>query len=73
MDTLGIWVGLNFLETVLFYYLLFGTVIDRKKFLWLAKESENLDDICTGACPLPDVDRSASDTGTEIPDAGADV
>ena len=30
MDTLGIWIGLNFLETFLFYYLLFGTVIDRK-------------------------------------------
>lgn len=28
MDTLGIWIGLNFLETFLFYYLLFGTVID---------------------------------------------
>lgn len=30
MDTLGIWIGLNFLETFLFYYLLFGTVMDRK-------------------------------------------
>ena len=30
MDTLGIYIGLNFLETFLFYYLLFGTVIDRK-------------------------------------------
>ena len=30
MDTLGILIGLNFLETFLFYYLLFGTVIDRK-------------------------------------------
>lgn len=30
MNTLGIWIGLNFLETFLFYYLLFGTVIDRK-------------------------------------------
>ena len=30
MDTLGICIGLNFLETFLFYYLLFGTVIDRK-------------------------------------------
>lgn len=29
-NTLGIWIGLNFLETVLFYYLLFGIVIDRK-------------------------------------------
>ena len=29
MDTLGIWIGLNFLETFLFYYLLFGTVIDK--------------------------------------------
>lgn len=27
MDTLGIWIGLNFLETFLFYYLLFGTVM----------------------------------------------
>lgn len=30
MNTLGICIGLNFLETFLFYYLLFGTVIDRK-------------------------------------------
>ena len=30
MDTLGICIGLNFLETFLFYYLLFGTVMDRK-------------------------------------------
>lgn len=38
MDTLGIWIGLNFLETVLFYYLLFGNVIDRKEL----KSSEKI-------------------------------
>ena len=37
-NTLGIWIGLNFLETVLFYYLLFGTVIDRKEL----KSSEKI-------------------------------
>ncbi len=31
MDTLGIWIGTEFfLKPFLFYYLLFGTVIDRK-------------------------------------------
>ena len=60
MNTLGICIGLNFLETFLFYYLLFGTVIDRKTLQEAQKHPEDYRDLIVRVAGYSDFFRNLS-------------